>query len=389
MNKPLRDKIRSALARMRMMRKASRSMTRFAAFSTGKDSLAMIAMLYEATESENEKPACLYSHHNLEFPDNLEYLEKIRKRGFNIETVKPFLSYFELMRRGIGFLTLYDPWCVPMLVGSGFLEWLQHKNLSGTRDAVMFRGMTGSEYGMKFHAEYEIYRRLDLPCFNPMLGFTRDEIVEVVRDRYNLPLSPLYEHMDRSYCICCYTADRIRQRYSQRRFPAVCQRYYGQIEEMLFKSGLLRRHHPNSEYANVYEKIDRHGFVFWRRVSSQDQVGAVKTRSTSGMIRYWIRDERWIHEKHLLPAHGHWARVGNEVRFWDFPETKSDTLVKRMINCLDCGYCVLQCFGHRRFNRKIKQLHIEACVGCGRCISLKHCMGWKHRFWRRTLHDKP
>jgi len=389
MNKPLREKIAYAIQRMRRMWSASRSKARFVAFSTGKDSLAMMAMLYEAVESENEKPVCLYSHHGLEFPENLEYLETIRGHGFQIETVRPFLGYFDLMRRGIGFLTLYDPWCVPMLVGTGFLEWLQNRNLSSPRDAVMFRGMTGSEYGKKYHEEFETYRRLDLPCFNPMLGFRRDEITQIIRERYGLPLNPLYAHMDRSYCICCYTADKRRQQYSHRRFRGVCRRYYDQIDAMLFKSGLLRAHHRHSEYANREEKIDRHGFVFWRRVRSQDQLGALRERSPRGLTRYWIRDEQWINEKHLLPVNGHWSRVGNEIRFWGIQESKTDALVKRMINCMDCGYCVLQCFRHRRFNRKTRRLDIEGCIGCGKCLSLKHCMGWKHRFWRRTLYDKP
>jgi 3'-phosphoadenosine 5'-phosphosulfate sulfotransferase (PAPS reductase)/FAD synthetase len=191
MNRPLREKIAYAIQRMRRMWNASRSKVRFVAFSTGKDSLAMMAMLYEAVESENEEPICLYSHHGLEFPENLHYLETIREHGFQIETVRPFLGYFDLMRRGIGFLTLYDPWCVPMSVGTGFLEWLQNRNLSSPRDAVMFRGMTGSEYGKKYHAEFETYRRLDLPCFNPMLGFTRDEVLQIIRERYGLPLNPL------------------------------------------------------------------------------------------------------------------------------------------------------------------------------------------------------
>ena len=85
MNKPLREKIAYAIQRMRRMWSASRSKARFVAFSTGKDSLAMMAMLYEAVESENEKPVCLYSHHGLEFPENLEYLETIRGMDFRLK----------------------------------------------------------------------------------------------------------------------------------------------------------------------------------------------------------------------------------------------------------------------------------------------------------------
>ena len=71
-----------------------------------------------------------------------------------------------------------------------------------------------------------------------MLAFTREEILEVLRCRYGLPLNPLYRHMDRSYCICCYTSDIRRQSYSRQRYPAVCKKYYGQIEELLFGTGL-------------------------------------------------------------------------------------------------------------------------------------------------------
>jgi 3'-phosphoadenosine 5'-phosphosulfate sulfotransferase (PAPS reductase)/FAD synthetase len=208
----------------------------FVAFSTGKDSLAMAAMLYEAIAPE--KVICLYSHHNLEFPGNLDYLEELRDHGFTVEVVNPFLEYFELMDRGIGFLTRKDPWCVPMLVGTGILGWLQSKGLRSPKEAVMFRGMSGSEYSHKFHTRLELYDRLDLPTFNPILSFTKDEIIEVAKSRYGLPMNPIYEHMDRTYCICCYTSDARRQEYSQRHFPEVCNRYYGQIERMLFDSAL-------------------------------------------------------------------------------------------------------------------------------------------------------
>ncbi|GEM_PF-1903895 len=62
-------------------------------------SLAMAAMMYEAIESE--KLPCLYVHHNLEFPGNLEYLAEMKDRGFAVELVNPFLNYFELTDRGI------------------------------------------------------------------------------------------------------------------------------------------------------------------------------------------------------------------------------------------------------------------------------------------------
>lgn len=91
---------------------------------------------------------------------------------------------------------------------------------------------------------------------------------------------------------------------------------------------------------------------------------------------------------HLLrPVEGKWARVGNEIRFWDLPETITDGLIKRMINCLDCGFCTVECFPCRQFDRRGKTLRIEGCTHCGRCLSLKFCMGWRHRFWRRVIRE--
>ena len=78
----------------------------------------------------------------------------------------------------------------------------------------MFRGMSASEYSHKFHTRLELYTRLDLPTFNPVLSFTTEEIIEVIRGRYGLPLNPIYEHMGRTYCICCYPSDVRRQEES-------------------------------------------------------------------------------------------------------------------------------------------------------------------------------
>jgi len=383
MRKPLRAKVAETIRALRTVWPRLADRKRFVAFSTGKDSLALAAMLYEAVEPE--RPTCLYVHHDLEFPGNLDYLEHLKANGFFVKTLRPFLEYFELMDRGIGFLTLKDPWCVPLLIGTAILEWLQKQGARGPRDGVMFRGMSGSEYSHKHHTPLELYRSLDLPCFNPLLRFSKEEILEVIRARYGLPLNPIYRHMERTYCVCCYTSDARRQAYSAKHFPGICKRYYGQIEEMLFGSGLIQQSHLDPQYKMRQEKIDRHGFIHWCRLRAQDVVGAAKRRLPGGGLAYRIRDPQWIATKHLRPADGNWLHKGNEVRFWNVDERTADTLIKRMINCLDCGFCVVECFACRRFDRQAKQLVIDGCIHCGRCLQLKFCMGWRHRFWRRII----
>jgi len=380
---PLEAKVRETVRYLRDLWLRLENKCRFVAFSTGKDSLAMAAMLYEAVAPE--KPICLYSHHELEFPGNLEYLKELRARGFAVTVVNPFLEYFELMDRGIGFLTRKDAWCVPMLVGTGILEWLQQQGLRGPREAVMFRGMSGSEHSHSLHTRLELYRRLDLPTFNPVLSFTKKEIIEVVKSYYGLPMNPIYEHMDRTYCICCYTSDAKRQNHSQKVFPDICTRYYGQIDNMLFDSGLIEKAGLRPEYRTREEKLDRHGFVHWNRIKAQNIVGAVRRQLNSGILVYRIRNPDWLNTKHLEPLHGRWHVKGNEVRFWGVDVKMADAAVKRMLNCLDCGFCVVECFRCRRYDRKSRVLHIDGCMQCGRCLRVKFCMGWKHRFWRRII----
>jgi len=221
MRKTLTTKVENTIALIQKIYPKLKEGYPFIAFSTGKDSLAMAAMIYEAIAPD--KLPCLYVHHNFEFPENLDYLAELKDRGFAVEVLNPFLEYFELTDRGIGFLTLTDPWCVPMLVGTGLLDWLQRKGARGPREGIMFRGMSGSEYSQKFHTGVELYSRLDLPCFNPLLEFTKEEIIEIIKDRYGLPLNPIYKHMERTYCICCYTSDKRRQTYSGHRYPQVCE----------------------------------------------------------------------------------------------------------------------------------------------------------------------
>ena len=382
MNEALTTKVDETVDQLRLIWKKVRDKRPFVAFSTGKDSLLVAALLYEAVGEE--RPQCLYSHHNLEFDCNKTYLETLRTT-FNVETVEPFLGYFDLIERGIGFLTLKDPWCVPMLVGTGILEWLQKSGAKSPMECVMFRGMSGTEFSHKWHSRVEIYERLNLPTVNPILHFTKEEILEVLKERYDLPLNPIYEHMDRTYCICCYTSDAKRQCYSAEHHPDVCSRYYGHIEQLLFDSGLIEKTRLEEKYKTKEEKLDRHGFIYWNRINAQNVIGAVKRKTVSGAITYHIRDESWINEKHLAPLDGHWLRNGNQIRFWGVPEAKSDCVIKRMLNCLDCGFCVVQCFAARKFNRETKTLELTGCRKCGQCINLKHCMGWKHRFWRRVL----
>ena len=383
MRRTLARKVKNTIARMRQIYSKLEHGYPFIAFSTGKDSLAMAAMIYEAIAAE--RLPCLYVHHNLEFPGNLDYLAELKDRGFAVEVLTPFLEYFQLTDRGIGFLTLVDAWCVPMLVGTGLLDWLRRKGARGPREGIMFRGMSGSEYSRKFHTGIELYRRLDLPCLDPMLGFTREDIIEVIRKRYGLPLNPIYEHMDRTYCICCYKSDRRRQAYSAKHYPLVCKRYYGHVEKLLFDSELIEKSGLAPEYKTREEKLERHGFVHWHQQKTQDIIGAIKYRLSSGVLVYNIREPDWIATKHLKPLDGKWAKVGNEIRLWYVPERIADIVIKRMINCLDCGFCVVECFPCRRFDRVTKTLQIEGCIQCGRCLRLKFCMGWRHRFWRRII----
>ena len=46
-----------------------------------------------------------------------------------------------------------------------------------------------------------------------------------------------------------------------------------------------------------------------------------------------------------------------------------------MINCLDCGFCVVECSGGRRFDQRSKSLQIDGCVQCGRCLRLNILYG--------------
>ena len=383
MNKALESKVKTTITRLRETWRKLEGKHRFVAFSTGKDSLAVAAMLYEAVGSE--RPPCLYSHHDLEFAEYEEYAERMKAFGFAIETVRPFLQYFELLERGIGFLTLKDAWCRPLLIGTGLFEWLQEQGAQTPKIGVMFRGMSGSEYSHCLHAPFEIYERLNLPCFNPLLDFTKSEIIEIVKKRYALPLNPIYEHMERTYCICCYTPEARSQSYSRRRYPEIHRRYYGSIEKMLFESGLIRKYHGRDCHKTKEEKIARHGFVHWKRLKAQNTPGAVKRRLQSGALSYHIRDQAWIATKHLSPVTGRWIRQGSVIRFWNVPEKIADSLIKRMINCLDCGFCVVECFVCRQFDRPTKTLRIEGCIQCGKCLQLKFCMGWRHRFWRRAI----
>ncbi len=383
MNLPLQMKVEKTVGWLREIWKRTEGRHRFVAFSTGKDSLALAAMLYEALE--HDRPPCLCVEHELQFPVNREYLGALKTHGFDIQVLRPFLDYFELADRGIGFVTKTEPWCIPMLIGTGFLDWLQLDGARSPRSGVMFRGISGSEWSRKYHAPLEIYRRLDLPTVNPMLRFTKDEILTVLSQRYGLPLNPLYENVSRTYCICCYAPDRQRQTYAQRRFPYVHSRFYGHIEKCLFDSGLIQAGNVPERYRTEQEQLDRHGFMHWRRSPQQNAVGAVKRALRGNAISYTVRDPGWIDAKHLLPVTGRWSRIGKDIRFWDVPERQADAIMKRMMNCLDCGFCTVQCFPCRRFDRKAKQLRIEGCVQCGECLNLKHCMGWKHRFWRRVI----
>jgi len=382
-NGPLLNKVADTVRWIRKVWPRLEGRKPFIAFSTGKDSLALAAIVYEALETV--RPTCLYAHHDMEFPTNLEYLELVKKRGFVVETVHPFLSYFELLDRGIGFVTLKDAWCVPMLVGTGLLEWLQRQGARSVREGIMFRGISSSEHNHKLHAPLELYERLDLPTFNPLLAFSKEEIIQVIQRRYGLPLNPIYEHMDRSYCICCYTSDMRRQAFSWKHFPEICRRYYQSIEEMLFDSGLIDKAGLSEQFKSRREKLDRHGFVHWRRIKAQDVVGAIKRRLDGDLTAYSIRETGWIHEKLLKPVNGHFTISKNEVRFWGVSEETSDLLVKRMMNCLDCGFCVVECFPCRQFDRQKKTLSIDGCIQCGKCLQLKFCMGWRHRFWRRII----
>lgn len=122
------------------------------------------------------------------------------------------------------------------------------------------------------------------------------------------------------------------------------------------------------------------------RISEREEKINIKTAKMECPPKtIYFRQSDWIATKHLWPAEDKWARVGNEIRFWNISERAADILVKRMINCLDCGFCMVECFPCRQFDRTAKSMQITGCIQCGKCLQLKFCMGWRHRFWRRVI----
>ena len=158
---------------------------------------------------------------------------------------------------------------------------------------------------------------------------------------------------------------------------------------MLFDSGLVDQVEHNEALKTKQEKLDRHGFVHWRRQKAQEKVGALKTRVESGVLSYRIREANWIDEKHLEPLKGRWFRNKDEIRFFGIEETIADSVIKRMINCLDCGFCAVQCFRCRVFNRAEKRLTVRGCTQCGGCLNLNHCMGWRQGTSGNGLSKRP
>jgi len=49
------------------------------------------------------------------------------------------------------------------------------------------------------------------------------------------------------------------------------------------------------------------------------------------------------------------------------------------------GCRVIECFPCRRFDRETKTLETDRCIQFGKCLRLKFCMGWRHRFRRRVI----
>jgi len=207
-----------------------------------------------------------------------------------------------------------------------------------------------------------------LPTFNPVLSFTTEEIVEVIRGRYGLPLNlstnTWAAPTASAATLRCTAAGNIAVGTS----PEVCTRYYGRSSTCCSTAVFLTRPSP-AEHRTKEEKLGRHGFVHWNRIKAQDVVGAVKRRNRSGSLAYRVREAGWINAKHLEPVRGRWSIKGTEIRFWGLDEGKADTLIKRMINCLNCGFCVVECFRCRHFDRRARPCEstavCNAVVACG------------------------
>ena len=384
MDKCLNNKLRNAISDIKKVWAQIETKDRFIAFSGGKDSLALSLIIYEAIDED--PPPCLYVHHDMVLPIHLEYMFDLkRKSDLKIDILHPNLNYFDLIDRGIGFLTLQGSWCKQLLIGTGFLAWLQRKGIKSTKSVVMFRGISGSEYSKKWHSPFEIYTHLNMPCFNPLLNFKTEEIVELITNRYGVPLSPIYKLMERTYCICCYTGDSRSHNYFFQKYSMTIEKIQSQIKELLFDSNIIHKAKLYPEHKTIEEKFLRHGYNNWRRIKEQNVIGAVKIRKPSGLVIYKVKNPDWIDTQHLSAVVGKWLVKGDEVRFWDCDEKVTDILIKRMINCLNCGFCAVECLGHRRFDRTQKKLVVENCVQCGNCVRLNYCMGWQHRFWRRVI----
>jgi len=59
--------------------------------------------------------------------------------------------------------------------------------------------------------------------------------------------------------------------------------------------------------------------------------------------------------------------------------------VEKKLAEANCGFCVIERFTCRIFDRSGKTLRIEGCHQCGRRLNLMRCIGRRHRFWRRVI----
>ncbi|NJE26917.1 4Fe-4S dicluster domain-containing protein [Thermococcus sp. MV5] len=360
------------------------------AFSGGKDSLAVLGLMLEEF---GEDFAIFFNNTGIEFPETIEYIEKIKRK---LEGKKIKFIVADAKNAFWSAMCVFSPpgrdyrWCCKVTKLGPITLTIKRYYPNGV---LMFVGQRKYE-SMQRYKQPRIWRNPWVPNeigASPIFHWNALEVWLYIFSR-KLEYNPLYENrLDRIGCFMCPSSSLAEFQTLKEEKRELWEKWEKELKKWKERFGMP-------------EEWITHGFWRWKELTKGQKAVArelgvkIPEKRSWEPIRYSIERENErvvlkINTKILLgrirevaPILGEVAEEGDLIRVDEMVFTEREVkaksenealqayyLIKRAYECVGCGVCVGKCpenaLSINAYTRKI-EVDWERCIHCRECMEV-------------------
>lgn len=345
---------------------------RYVSFSGGKDSIVTAHIVRRV--DPNIK--MIFNDTTIEFPDLINYVQSLIREGWNIEIIKPTVTFEEGLKK-FGPPGRRRRWCCDVIKKASL--WKNSRRFNNQEGTLSFLGIRSEESYRRSR-----YKRLaSFPIrgpFNPkrtravhaypLLYFSKKDIWSYIK-KHGLPYCKLYDKgLTRLGCMFCPFADDESNQALTDLYPEKKKAWESYLKNYAKDNGL------DESWA---EGPWRENYGISKRI-----VAGTKEVVATRIVRYRFQEPLSPQQKNFFVPFQKHPNVkikffpGNKTMLVSQPKwagfqvlPRVEVQILKALNCLNCEWCLIVC---QHIGTKENKIHIEdSCTGCLKCTYKTSC----------------